>query len=151
VASGERRSPGSHRGGEVLAEVPSTVRVAFDPAWAPVEFLDKHGIPQGISADYLLKIGEILGVRFEIAKGMAWPELVGAVQRRDLDMFSSFFRTPEREAYVGFTAPYLSLPIGIFNRRMPRTSAPWTNWREKRSRWSGDMGPNTCWAAGIDP
>jgi len=94
-----------------------TIRVAFDPAWAPVEFLDKHGIPQGISADYLQKIGEMLGVRFEIAKGLTWPQLVDSVQRRDLDIFSSLVRTPAREEFVRFTDTYLSLPIGIFARQ----------------------------------
>jgi signal transduction histidine kinase len=94
-----------------------TLRVAFDPAWAPVEFLNKHGIPEGISFEYLHKIGEMLGVRFDIAKGLAWPALVAGVKRRDLDMFSSLARDSGREAAVSFTDSYLSLPIGIFARQ----------------------------------
>jgi signal transduction histidine kinase len=94
-----------------------TIRVAFNPAWAPVEFLDDHGIPRGLSADYLQKIGALAGVRFDIAKGLAWPALVAGVQRGDLDMFSSLSRTPAREQSFSFTDVYLSLPIGIFNRK----------------------------------
>lgn len=94
-----------------------TIRVAFDPAWAPLEFLDKHGIPQGISADYLKKIGDLLGVRFDVAKGQDWQGLVERVKSRNLDMFSSVLRTEEREAYLEFTDSYLSLPIGIFTRQ----------------------------------
>jgi signal transduction histidine kinase len=91
-----------------------TIRVALDPAWAPVEFLDEHGIPRGIAPDYLQKLGELLGVRFEIAKGQEWPSLLEGVRRRDLDMIPALHRTEERETYLGFTDSYLSLPIGIF-------------------------------------
>jgi signal transduction histidine kinase len=93
------------------------IRVALDPAWAPIEFLDQHDIPQGISADYLQKIGELLGVHFDIAKGQDWPGLVEGVKSHHLDMFSSLLRTEERAAYLGFTDNYLSLPIGIFTRQ----------------------------------
>jgi signal transduction histidine kinase len=91
-----------------------TIRVALDPAWAPIEYLDEHGIQQGISADYLKKIGDMLGVRFDVAKGRDWPSLVAGVQHRRLDMFSSLLRTEERETYLRFTDSYLSLPVGIF-------------------------------------
>ncbi|MDO9042613.1 MAG: transporter substrate-binding domain-containing protein, partial [Desulfocapsaceae bacterium] len=94
-----------------------SIRVALDPAWAPIEFLDQHGIPQGISADYLQKIGELLGVRFDVAKGQDWPGLVEGVKSHNLDMFSSLLRTEERATYLGFTDSYLSLPIGIFTRQ----------------------------------
>lgn len=94
-----------------------TIRVALDPEWAPVEFLDKHGIPQGIASEYLQKIGNMLGIRFDVAKGHDWQSLVEGVKKHDLDMFSSLLRTEEREAYMGFTDSYLSLPIGIFTRQ----------------------------------
>jgi len=93
------------------------LRTALDPGWAPIEFMDRQGIPQGISADYLQKLGDRLGVRFEVAKGQAWPSLVEGVRNRNLDMFSAIQPTEARVAYVGFTEPYLSLPIGIFTRQ----------------------------------
>ncbi len=94
-----------------------SIRVALDPAWAPVEFLDKHDIPQGIAADYLQKMGELLGVHFDVAKGQEWPELVEGVKSHRLDMFSAQLRTEERASYLSFTDNYLSLPIGIFTRQ----------------------------------
>lgn len=94
-----------------------TIRVALDPAWAPVEFLDDHDIPRGISVDYLHKIGDLLGIRFEIAKGQDWPALVEGVKKHQIDIFSSLMRTEERETYLGFTDNYLSLPIGIFTQQ----------------------------------
>jgi signal transduction histidine kinase/CheY-like chemotaxis protein len=94
-----------------------TIRVALDPAWAPIEFLDNNGIPQGISAAYLARIGDLLGVRFEVTKGREWQSLVEGVRDRELDMFSALLPTEDRKAYLTFTDTYLSLPIGIFTRQ----------------------------------
>lgn len=108
------------------------IRVALDPAWAPVEFLDKHGIPQGISADFLKKTGDMLGVRFDVARGRDWSSLVSGVQRHGLDMFSSLLRTGERETYLQFTDSYLSLPIGIFTLQEARYISSMNELRGKR-------------------
>ena len=94
-----------------------TIRVALNPLWAPVEFLDEHGIPQGISANYLQKIGDLLGIRFDIAKGQEWRDQVAGVKNRTLDIFSSMLPSEEGAAYLGFSDSYLSLPIGIFTRQ----------------------------------
>jgi signal transduction histidine kinase/DNA-binding LytR/AlgR family response regulator len=93
------------------------IRVASDPAWAPIEFIDEKGVPQGISVEYLHKIEEMLGIRFSIATGVGWQEMVDRVNRRQLDMYSAMTRTKEREASLGFTDVYLSLPTGIFTRQ----------------------------------
>lgn len=94
-----------------------TIKVAVNPLRAPVDFRDKHGIPQGIAVDYLKRIERLLGVHFEVAKGDEWQQLSEMVQRRELDMLSATVRTPQREQYLTFTDPYLSLPIGIFTRQ----------------------------------
>ncbi|TFG37821.1 MAG: transporter substrate-binding domain-containing protein, partial [Desulfobacterales bacterium] len=93
------------------------VRVASDPAWAPIEFVDKHGEYQGFAIDYLQRLSDLLGITFEIEKGKTWQELVGQVKNRELDMFSCLTPTPERLSYVNFTRPYLSFPIVIFTRK----------------------------------
>ncbi len=92
------------------------IRVAFDPVSAPAEFVDSHGIPQGISADYLHRIGGLLGIRFDISKDRGWQALITAVKDRQLDVFSSITRTPERQSFLSFSDTYLTLPIGIFTR-----------------------------------
>lgn len=94
-----------------------TIRVGMDSDWAPVEFRDRNGVPHGISADYLNRIGEMLGVRFVIVKGGNWRRLVDALKGREVDMLATITRTPERERFMVFGEPYLSLPIGIFTRR----------------------------------
>ena len=90
------------------------VRVAMDPNWAPIEFVDDKGNYHGISVDYLERLEELLDVRFEVAKGLTWQDELIAVERGELDLFSSMARTPERAARYSFTTPYLSMPINIF-------------------------------------
>ncbi|MCP5351881.1 MAG: transporter substrate-binding domain-containing protein [Chromatiales bacterium] len=92
------------------------VRVALDPAWAPIEYRDSEGRYAGISLDYLRRLEEITGLHFEVVRGLSWNEAVEAVQDKSADMFASVTRTPEREAYSIFTAPYLEMPIRIFGR-----------------------------------
>lgn len=93
------------------------IRVASDPAWAPIEFVDEHGEYQGFAIDYLKRLSDLLGSTFEIEKGKTWQELVTQVKNRELDMFSCLTPTPERLSYVNFTEPYLSFPIVIFTRK----------------------------------
>ncbi len=96
------------------------IRVAFDPVSAPAEFVDRHGIPQGISAEYLHRIGELLGIRFEIVKNRNWPQLIASAKERELDLFSSITKTVERERFLSFSDSYLTMKIGIFTRKGSR-------------------------------
>jgi ABC-type amino acid transport substrate-binding protein len=95
-------------------ETQRVLRVGFDPDWAPVEFLDDSGQPQGISAEYLRRIEAQLGVRFEIVKGASWREQIKRLKQGRVDVFAAMVRTRDRETYLEFTDPYLSVPIGIY-------------------------------------
>ncbi|MET0023678.1 MAG: transporter substrate-binding domain-containing protein [Sedimenticola sp.] len=97
-------------------DVHRVIRVALDPAWAPVEYRDKNGQYAGMSLDYLKRLEKMLGIRFEVADGLSWQEAVKAVQNKQADMFASVARTPEREAYSLFTQPYTEMPVHIFAR-----------------------------------
>jgi len=90
------------------------IRVAADIRWAPVEFVDEDGEFKGISIDYLKQLSELLGVEFQFKKNVIWQEVMKAVETREMDMFSSLTRTPERDVRYNFTTPYLSIPINIF-------------------------------------
>jgi len=92
------------------------IRVANDPNWAPLEFIDANGEPRGVSRDYLDKLEKMLGVRFESVKNLTWQQAVEKVNKRELDMFSAVRPTPERQHFVNFTGEYTSYPIMIFAR-----------------------------------
>ncbi|MBP7637162.1 MAG: hypothetical protein KBA18_04740, partial [Kiritimatiellae bacterium] len=49
------------------------IRVALDPDWPPVEFMDRNGRMCGLTIDYLALISEMTGIRFDRVEGLAWP------------------------------------------------------------------------------
>ncbi|MGD1984755.1 MAG: transporter substrate-binding domain-containing protein, partial [Chromatiaceae bacterium] len=99
-----------------LAANPS-VRVALDPGWAPMEYRDEDGRYRGISADYLARLEELLGIRFEPVAGLSWQQAIDAIKKGTADMFASVARTSQREAFAVFTRPYIEVPIRVFARR----------------------------------
>ena len=90
------------------------IKVGIDIDWAPVEYVDAKGRFQGISSDYLTRLGELLGVRFQAATDLNWQQTLESVKNGRLDMLSSVRKTPERETYLSFTHIYVSMPIVIF-------------------------------------
>jgi diguanylate cyclase (GGDEF)-like protein/PAS domain S-box-containing protein len=100
---------------EWLARHP-VIRVALDPSWAPIEYRDDKGVYRGVSVDYLDRLQNILGIKFQIAKGLTWQEAVQKMKNHDVDMFTSVALTAERQDYLEFTEPYVHLPIRIYAR-----------------------------------
>jgi diguanylate cyclase (GGDEF)-like protein/PAS domain S-box-containing protein len=98
-------------------EANPVIRVALDPKWAPIEYVDGDGRYQGISLDYLERLGERLSVRFEPFPLLSWEEAIEAVRTGAADMFASVARTPARSEFAEFTRPYIEIPIEIFTRR----------------------------------
>ncbi len=92
------------------------IRVASDPNWAPVEFLDAKGQYQGIAQEYLRIIANLTGLQFEILQEMEWKDLMQKAADRQMDLFSCLSKTPERNRHLNFTRPWLSVPVVIFTR-----------------------------------
>nr|CRH04952.1 putative diguanylate cyclase (GGDEF) /phosphodiesterase (EAL), with bacterial extracellular solute-binding domain and PAS sensor domains [Candidatus Magnetococcus massalia] len=89
------------------------IKMAVDIDWAPFEYVDPQSRYKGMAAEYIRLIEKRLDIAFQIDKKRKWPEMVKAVQNRDLDIFSCVVRTPQREAYALFTKPYLTFPMVI--------------------------------------
>ncbi|MBB5022876.1 transporter substrate-binding domain-containing protein [Desulfurispira natronophila] len=91
------------------------LRFGFDPAWAPIEFADEEGRPQGISSDYLKRLEGILDLRFEPRAHSSWAEAESSLRRGDIALLPAMARTPDREKDFLFTEPFLSIPVAIFS------------------------------------
>lgn len=98
-----------------LAEHPE-IRLAVDIDWAPFEFVDEEKRYRGMAAEYIRLVERRLGIRFKIDLERPWPQMVQAVRDRELDAFSLVVRTPQRDAFVNFTKPYISFPMVIVTR-----------------------------------
>ena len=89
------------------------IRLAVDIDWAPFEFVDGKKKYRGMAAEYIRLVEKRLGIRLKIDKVRPWQEMVEAVKNRDLDAFSLVVRTPQRDEFVNFTKPYISVPMVI--------------------------------------
>jgi two-component system sensor histidine kinase EvgS len=88
-----------------LAQHP-VVRVAIDPQWAPVEFVDSGGVPRGMSLAYLDRISVILGTRFEVVPGPSWADAMRRLDEHEIDLLPAITENAERRAHMRFTEPY---------------------------------------------
>ncbi len=89
------------------------IRLAIDIDWAPFEFVDNENQYRGMAAEYIRLVEQRLGITLMIDKQRPWDKMVEAVKNHDLDAFSLVVRTPQRDAYLNFTKPYMSFPMVI--------------------------------------
>ena len=87
------------------------------PSFPPFEFLDSSGIARGITPDLLTIIGKRLGVEFRSVAYPTWSDALEAVKRGKVDLLGTLTRTPEREGFLLFSRPYLSVPYVLFVRQ----------------------------------
>ena len=90
-----------------------SIRLAVDIDWSPFEYIDDDSNYVGMAAEYINLVGQKLGIHFDIEKEKPWSEVVDAVKKRELDMFSCVVSTVQRREYADFTKPYLSFPMVI--------------------------------------
>ncbi|MFA7574621.1 MAG: transporter substrate-binding domain-containing protein [Arcobacteraceae bacterium] len=82
------------------------IQLGVDPKFVPFEFFDEDGEYKGITADYLSLISERTGLKFEIARGLTWPEAYDMALSGALDALPAVSKTEEREKYFLFSQPY---------------------------------------------
>ncbi len=82
------------------------IRLASDPVWAPVDFLDAQGQHQGMTADYVALLNAKLGIdmRWQEAR-MPWEQVLQAAREHRIDVIPTAGKRPEREDYLIFTEP----------------------------------------------
>ncbi|MEJ2620372.1 MAG: transporter substrate-binding domain-containing protein [Candidatus Thiodiazotropha sp.] len=93
------------------------IKIGIDPHWEPIEFLDKRQRHQGISADFLSRIGSMLNVDFVVKSSNSWSQVISDAQQHDIDLLPAVTPSAERAQYLNFTQPYLHFPFMIFTRR----------------------------------
>lgn len=89
------------------------IHLGYDGDYPPVEYMDQDGHYQGMSAEYIQLIAKTLGVTIKATKPQSWQETIELAEAGKLEILSAAARTPQREQYLIFTAPYLSFPMVI--------------------------------------
>lgn len=89
------------------------VSLGVDASWPPFEFRDQEGRYQGLAADYIALLQERLGVSLTPVEPKSWTEVLELARNQRIDLLPGIMSTPERQAYLSFTRPYLDFPIVI--------------------------------------
>lgn len=84
------------------------IRSGADHAWAPYDYLDQEGNHQGLSANFIKRIEEILGVSFQPPERLSWEDSLARAQNGQLDILTAVAITPERKKTLVFTKPYMT-------------------------------------------
>jgi two-component system, NarL family, sensor histidine kinase EvgS len=121
LASGQQR-PWEKFGINLTAEETAwlsahpVVKVGLDPQWPPFSKKNQQGVTEGIDIDFLAKLEQRLGIRFEIANTQSWAESYQLLREGKLDMTSGISPSEEREKFLLFTQSYERTPVAIVTR-----------------------------------
>jgi len=99
-----------------LTDHDGQIRLGHDPNANPVDYLDKEGSFKGLAADYVRLIEKRLNFKFDILQIKTWDEVLKKAKNKELDVLCAFSKSKNREQYMLFTEPYLTIPVVILTR-----------------------------------
>jgi len=88
------------------------VTLGADKNWPPYEYQNTQGEHSGIASDYLELISKKSGLQFKIISDV-WSNVIEDMKEHKFDGLSCAVKTQEREKYLNFSTPYLSMPLAI--------------------------------------
>jgi len=91
--------------------------LAYDANYPPIEFQDKDGRLAGLAADIIAKVEKRLGVSFQKRPSRDWHAVLTSLESGEAHLEGGIVRTPERERFAYFTAPYIILPHAIITQK----------------------------------
>ncbi|MCW8888095.1 MAG: transporter substrate-binding domain-containing protein, partial [Gammaproteobacteria bacterium] len=91
------------------------IRIGTMNAWPPMDFVDSHGVAQGIGARFIEALNRRLNNSIKIVPG-PWAKINADVKEGRLDGLMGITPRSEREEYFHFTDPYVTVPHAIFAR-----------------------------------
>ena len=93
-----------------------SIKVGVDEDWPPFDYIETNGKHNGISSEYLKIISERTGLKFDIYADN-WHKVIEKIKNKELDILACDGKTPDRETFLDFTTPYLSLDIVVVARK----------------------------------
>lgn len=99
-----------------LKEHHGKVVLAPGPDWEPMEGFDENGRYTGLVADLIQLIEERLDFKFKIIRVDSWKSVLEKAQKRETDIISAAQVTPEREQYMTWSPPFVTLSTTIIVR-----------------------------------
>ncbi|SIO14927.1 ATP-binding protein [Halodesulfovibrio marinisediminis] len=94
-----------------------TVRVGIDNDFFPIEARTEDGQHVGMTSDYLRILEKLTGLKFEISAVGEWTQVMQNMRKGELDMIAALMRTPSRDDFLNFSAPFIKMPGIIVVRK----------------------------------
>ncbi|MCG7995219.1 MAG: transporter substrate-binding domain-containing protein [Candidatus Thiodiazotropha taylori] len=83
-----------------------------DSQWAPFDFADADGKHTGLASEYIRIIRERTGLQIEVMPGV-WSSTMQQMREGKIDGLTSAVETSERQEFLLFSRPYLTVPVAI--------------------------------------
>jgi len=93
------------------------VRVGLDPNYPPYSFRDVDSSYSGISQDFLERITDLTGIRFEVIPDLSWDAILRGVTNGQIDLVPNIVRTEEREDILLFSDSYIESPLVVITNQ----------------------------------
>ena len=91
-----------------------TIRVGADGCLTPITWMDANDRVEGMSVDFLNKVSEMTGVKFEYVCPSSWRELPEMLLSGEIDMVAGAVPIPSRGDEIGFSDPIVTSPAMVF-------------------------------------
>ncbi|MES9956437.1 MAG: transporter substrate-binding domain-containing protein [Sedimenticola sp.] len=95
----------------------SSIRLGDGFNFAPFSYKDENEKFVGIASGYTQFLTEKLGIEFVPQFGLSWAQAIDGIKSGDIDVMPAITPSPEREAFMAFTEPYMTYPIVIAARK----------------------------------
>ena len=93
-----------------------TIRMGFDPEFAPFEFINPDGVYNGIASDYLKILKQRLGLNVEIMMPLTWNEVMEKARKKEVDLLPCVGVTRARRKFLKFSKPYINFHRAVITR-----------------------------------
>ncbi len=91
-----------------------TIRVAYDPAWYPFEYMDKEsGKTGGLSGKYFAEIESSTGADLVAIEISDWADALESVKDGRADILLMVADTEQRREFLGFTEPHSRISVDM--------------------------------------
>lgn len=92
------------------------IRLGIDPSWPPFEATSPDGTYIGIASDYIKMLKERLKIEMNPVRGLSWSEVLNKAKKYEIDVIPCIVPSPEREKFLLFTKPYMTLQTVIVTK-----------------------------------
>ena len=92
------------------------VKIGADSNWPPFEYKDESGNYLGIASDYLELLSKYTGLKFQV-EANDWYSVITKIKEKKLDMLACVAKTEDREKYLNYSSPYLTIDIVVIGKK----------------------------------